>query len=53
LTGLSTEMIEKVFVDWTNRSNVWLMEMVTTLPKISQVNFWTELNNGKHVKIEY
>jgi hypothetical protein len=37
---------------WIN-SNAWLMEMVTTVPKISQVNFWTELHNGKHVKIEY
>jgi hypothetical protein len=34
-------------------SNAWLMEMVTTFPKISQVNFWTELNNGKHVRIEH
>jgi erythromycin esterase-like protein len=37
LTGLSIEMIETVFVDWT--SSAWLMEMVTTFPKISHVNF--------------
>jgi hypothetical protein len=29
------------------------METVTTFPKISQVNFWTELNNNKHVRIEH
>jgi hypothetical protein len=33
-------------------SNAWLMEMVTTFPKISQMNLWTELSNGKHVRIE-
>jgi hypothetical protein len=40
---------------WTGRidSNAWLMEMVTTFPKMSQVNSWTELNNGNHVKIEH
>jgi hypothetical protein len=45
---------------WSKRSlstgwitcNAWLMEMVTMFPKISWMNFWTELNNGKHVRIE-
>jgi hypothetical protein len=29
------------------------MEIVILFPKISQVNFWTELNNDKYVKIEH
>jgi hypothetical protein len=33
--------------------NAWLIEKVTRFPKISQVHFWTELNNGKHVRIEH
>jgi hypothetical protein len=37
---------------WTD-SNAWLMEMVTPLPKISQVNFWTELTKSKRVRIEH
>jgi hypothetical protein len=31
--------------------DAWLMGMLTTFPEISQANFWTELNNGKHVRI--
>jgi hypothetical protein len=34
-------------------SNVWLMQMVTPFPKMAHVNFWTELNNGKHVRISH
>jgi hypothetical protein len=34
-------------------SNAWLMEMMTTFHKISPVNFWTKLNNGKHVRVEH
>jgi hypothetical protein len=29
------------------------MEMVTMFHQISQVDFWTELSNGKYVKIEH
>jgi hypothetical protein len=50
LTALS---IETVFVDWMIDSNAWLMEMVSTYPNISQVDFWTEFNKGKHVRIEH
>jgi hypothetical protein len=45
----SRRYLSTVWID----SKAWLMEMVTTFPKTSQVNFWTELNNGKHVKIEH
>jgi hypothetical protein len=34
-------------------SKARMMEMVKTFPKISQVKFWTELNNGKHVRTEH
>jgi hypothetical protein len=33
-------------------SNAWLMEMVHAFLNASQMNFWTELNNGKHARIE-
>jgi hypothetical protein len=36
-----------VFVDWMNRLQRLVDEMVITFPKMSQVNCWTELNNDK------
>jgi hypothetical protein len=46
-------MIERSLSTGWIDSDAWLMEIVTTFPEISQMNFWTELNNGKHVRIEH
>jgi hypothetical protein len=34
-------------------SSTCLREIMTTFPEISQVSFWTEGNNAKHVRIEH